>query len=453
MIGFFNTVRNLFFYDEKCIRCFIVAAVCHHGGAGTTAAGLRAGRPTIIVPFFGDQFFWGAMIWKSGAGAPPIPGKRLKVDELVEAFKVVHQADTREAAEKLRIAFQYENGCETAVEFFHKNLPLRKMRSDLEPSFGACYRLEEYNLQISRPVAQVLVAAGVIEQSQLSLHSTYNWKKLTKDGPHFPTQGLLKHGHKAFNNLFVDIPKGLKRAASSTNLIEGAREGAESIVKGVGKGLGHASIGCLSFYGDVTDALERLPKLYDPYSDSDAHKRPQVDDFQSGAKAAGQAVWYGIKDGVTGLINKPRTGFQRDGILGGAAGVAVAVPNIIIKPIAGTLASITWLSRGVYAEAKTLKQNKDSSSSNRLSVLSPTGYQRSRSGSMVSDDDTSPEGRASFQSGLTIDICKEILAEFERIKDERNSTQKESDDTKVKKKENKLKKLFQRQRSHSATNH
>jgi UDP:flavonoid glycosyltransferase YjiC (YdhE family) len=32
-----------------------VAAVCHHGGAGTTAIGLREGRPTIIVPFFGDQ--------------------------------------------------------------------------------------------------------------------------------------------------------------------------------------------------------------------------------------------------------------------------------------------------------------------------------------------------------------------------------------------------------------
>lgn len=35
------------------------SAVIHHGGAGTTSAGLRAGRPTLIRPFFGDQFFWG----------------------------------------------------------------------------------------------------------------------------------------------------------------------------------------------------------------------------------------------------------------------------------------------------------------------------------------------------------------------------------------------------------
>jgi len=32
-----------------------VSCVVHHGGAGTTAAGIAAGRPTVVVPFFGDQ--------------------------------------------------------------------------------------------------------------------------------------------------------------------------------------------------------------------------------------------------------------------------------------------------------------------------------------------------------------------------------------------------------------
>ena len=41
-------------------------AVIHHGGAGTTAAGLRYGLPTLVCPFFGDQPFWGAMVEKAG---------------------------------------------------------------------------------------------------------------------------------------------------------------------------------------------------------------------------------------------------------------------------------------------------------------------------------------------------------------------------------------------------
>ncbi len=452
MIGFFNMVRFPYFYDMKVIVLILVAAVCHHGGAGTTAAGLRAGKPTIIVPFFGDQFFWGTMIWRSGAGAPPIPGKRLKTNELIEAFKIVHQADTREAAEKLRIAFQHEHGCQTAVNSFHRNLPLKKMRSDLEPSFPACYRLKDYNLQISRPVAQALVAAGMIEESQLTLHSTYSWEKLSDDeNPYMPVHGIMKYGQKAFNDIFVDTPNGLKRAVSSNNLLTGAREGVECVAKGVGKGIGHATIGCLSFYGDVTDALEHLPNLYDPYYDSDKHKRPKVDDLQSGAKAAGHAVWNGFKDGLTGIVNKPRTGFERDGILGGATGAAVAIPNIIIKPIAGTLASLTWLSRGVYAEAKNLTKTKDSNSKKRLSVLSIDGHRRSSSASSASSDDASPEGRASYESGLNTDICREILANFEKIKNEHDTTKNESDNAQVKKKENKLLKIFKPKRGKSAT--
>jgi sterol 3beta-glucosyltransferase len=44
-----------------------VSAVVHHGGAGTTAIGIASGKPTVVVPFFGDQGFWGAMIHRAGA--------------------------------------------------------------------------------------------------------------------------------------------------------------------------------------------------------------------------------------------------------------------------------------------------------------------------------------------------------------------------------------------------
>ncbi|WP_114853702.1 glycosyltransferase [Brachybacterium sp. YJGR34] len=53
-------------------------AVVHHGGAGSTAAGLRAGRPTLVVPFLGDQPFWGGRVQDIGAGPAPIPPRALE---------------------------------------------------------------------------------------------------------------------------------------------------------------------------------------------------------------------------------------------------------------------------------------------------------------------------------------------------------------------------------------
>lgn len=66
-----------------------MAAVVHHGGAGTTAAGLRAGKPTIVVPFLGDQPFWGARVHALGVGSKPIPQKRLTVETLTAALREV----------------------------------------------------------------------------------------------------------------------------------------------------------------------------------------------------------------------------------------------------------------------------------------------------------------------------------------------------------------------------
>lgn len=60
-----------------------IEAACHHGGAGTTGASLRAGIPTIIKPFFGDQFFWGDRVEALGVGTCV---RKLTVDSLTEAL-------------------------------------------------------------------------------------------------------------------------------------------------------------------------------------------------------------------------------------------------------------------------------------------------------------------------------------------------------------------------------
>jgi sterol 3beta-glucosyltransferase len=93
-----------------------VAAVVHHGGAGTTAAGLRAGVPTIAIPFFGDQPFWGKRVAKLGVGLAPIFRKQLTAERLAAA---IHRAMTdqsiRQRAAHLGAKIRAEDGIANAV--------------------------------------------------------------------------------------------------------------------------------------------------------------------------------------------------------------------------------------------------------------------------------------------------------------------------------------------------
>jgi len=93
-----------------------MAAVVHHGGVGTTAAGLAAGVPSIIVPFFADQPFWGQRVHQLGVGPKPIPRKRLTVDNLTEALRrAISDGEMRKKAAQLGERIRAENGIAQAV--------------------------------------------------------------------------------------------------------------------------------------------------------------------------------------------------------------------------------------------------------------------------------------------------------------------------------------------------
>jgi hypothetical protein len=169
------------------------------------------------------------------------------------------------AAERIRDAMLKENGCDEAVRAFHAHLPLSRMRSDLESTFAACYRLEEYCLQISRCVAQVLIIGGRIDESQLSIHPTREWLSMYDNRIHIPFHGIIKHTQKAIGTIISDTATGVKQAIHSDTWRVVACSIAEGVFTGLGKGLGHLSIGCFSLYGELTDVIDAAPSYYDPY--------------------------------------------------------------------------------------------------------------------------------------------------------------------------------------------
>ncbi len=117
-------------HDWLFPRC---RAVCHHGGAGTTAAGLRAGLPTIVVPSFGDQVFWGQVVAKAGAGPEPIPIARLDSAALAEAFEMIRRPEMRDRAQALSARLRETDGAELAVQSVHRHLPSHAMRCANDP--------------------------------------------------------------------------------------------------------------------------------------------------------------------------------------------------------------------------------------------------------------------------------------------------------------------------------
>jgi sterol 3beta-glucosyltransferase len=100
-------------HDWLFPRCSLVV---HHGGAGTTAAGLRSGKPNVVVPFAADQPFWARRVKALGAGPEPIPVRKLTVDSLAAALtRALTDESIRRRAEVVGEKIRAEDGTGEAV--------------------------------------------------------------------------------------------------------------------------------------------------------------------------------------------------------------------------------------------------------------------------------------------------------------------------------------------------
>ena len=100
-----------------------MAAVVHHGGAGTTATGLCAGVPSIVIPSQAEMYFWGQRVTDLGVGPQPIPRKQLSVERLAAAIMTaVSDKEMQRRAAALGELIRAENGVARAVEAIHRHL-------------------------------------------------------------------------------------------------------------------------------------------------------------------------------------------------------------------------------------------------------------------------------------------------------------------------------------------
>lgn len=125
-LGASSELPDYVFLLENCPHDWLFpqcSAVVHHGGGGTTATGLKAGCPTTIVPFFGDQYFWGDKIHEKGLGPQPIPVDQLTVEALSNAIEFMLQPEVKCRTMEIAQLIENEDGVTAAVDAFHRHLP------------------------------------------------------------------------------------------------------------------------------------------------------------------------------------------------------------------------------------------------------------------------------------------------------------------------------------------
>jgi hypothetical protein len=380
--------ETIFFLDD-CPHEWLfsrVSAVIHHGGAGTTACGLLNGTPTLIVPFFGDQPFWGHMVATADAGPSPIPFASLTTEKLARAMLQCLEPRTKTAAEALAAKMKTESGVAAAVQSFHRNLP-RDINCMVLPDQPAAwiYKIDRTEIRLSKVAAAALIKAAVIKPSTLS---PFRAKRINIDTKrHDPVSAVLSASFQTAGSMgraaasMVSEPmqayknakaRGEPSAAASTpdssniknattvNLalqqpgptpltpqdLTPARQIAYATAKSTSRLLLFPLKGLIvDIPLAATEGLRALPLLYNDYTYSD---RKPITDWKSGSQVGLQSFCDGVRQGATDVFKQTFARKKREGAKGVMKGLGIGVVGFVAKTSAGTVGLVSYPVLGVY---------------------------------------------------------------------------------------------------------
>ncbi|GAM35041.1 hypothetical protein TCE0_015r03036 [Talaromyces pinophilus] len=205
-----------------------VSCVVHHGGAGTTAAGIAAGRPTVVVPFFGDQPFWGSMIARVGAGPNPIPHKQLTADRLADAIDFCLKPQCLERAKELASRISAERGSDMGAQSFHQYLEADRLRCMLAPSRPATWRIKRTQVKLSAFAACTLANAKLLDFHNLKLFRPQEYE--TDEGPWDPISGGAAACFRAFSGMAMGVAEFPSETLKPLHIPIGSRQQSQESV-------------------------------------------------------------------------------------------------------------------------------------------------------------------------------------------------------------------------------
>ncbi|GAD97150.1 sterol glucosyltransferase [Paecilomyces variotii No. 5] len=388
------------FYLDECPHEWLfqhVAAVVHHGGAGTTACGLRYGRPTAIVPFFGDQPFWGRLVATAGAGPAPIPYRSLNSHNLSEAIRLCLRPEITRAAEAISDKMGQESGVQAAVHSFYRHLPWENMRCNLLPDRPACWVYKKSKTKrtmlLSKAAAQILLSHSRISAKDLRPYETKRIEiKLRRYDPlSSTTSAFVETGTKmvkATGDIFLkpyqEYERGRKETKApsiastsdsafvpesdctdTSSTSRGSDRRRESLktgmlmvsgsAKSAGRVIGSFSKGAIvDIPLATTEGLRAVPRLYG----EEVEDYGTVTDWKSGGIVAGKTFVGGMKDRLADLFVQPYKGGKEEGALGVAKGVMKGTLGVASKCSSAALGLVAYSGQGILKSVHDLGRTK-----------------------------------------------------------------------------------------------
>ncbi|PSN74344.1 putative sterol glucosyltransferase [Corynespora cassiicola Philippines] len=357
-----SSTKDVLFIDD-CPHEWLfqhVSAVVHHGGAGTAACGLRNACPTTIVPFFGDQPFWGDMIAAAGAGPEPIPYKSVTTERLVDAISFCLTPSASEAARTISLKMATENGVDSAVHSFHANLPLETLPCELLPHRPAVWVHKKTSVRLSSLAAQVLVDNFVVNQSDLRLYATHplaithtRWDPITSTS----SAGLSTvHGMtKSATGLLIDPYDQIKNSKEDSSALSTAGKIAGGTAKNFGKFNMHFFKGAIvDLPYAAAEGFRAVPRLYG----EEVQDHGQVKDWKSGFGVAGKSFTHGVAGGASDLFVKPFQEAKKEGALGFVKGIGKGTLGFTSKTASAVLGLVAYPGQGLCKSIRTLAKSE-----------------------------------------------------------------------------------------------